>query len=261
MAKVLVTGGTGYLGRHVVTRLIEKGFPVRIMSRKPQSTALHPGSEWIQANLETGQGISQAVQECDAIVHVATNLQHTQQSDVEGTRRLLTAAHDVGVGHIIYISIVGIDHIPFAYYRYKLATEEVVKESSIPWSILRATQFHELADAVLQAVTKLPFAAFVPTDFKAQTVDSREVAFHLCELVESGPSGRVPDFGGPEVLTFGEMAQTWLNVRSIRRMIIPLWLPGGFAHGFRHGENTSPNTPFHGNTTWSQWVQERYSPL
>ncbi len=137
----------------------------------------------------------------------------------------------------------------------------MIKKSDIPWTLLRATQFHEFADLILQTVTKLPFVACIPTDFKAQTVDSWEVASRLCELVESEPSGRVADFGGPEVLTLGEMARTWLKVRCIRRAIVPLWLPGGFAQGFRYGENTSPTTPLHGNTTWSQWLQARYAHI
>ncbi len=127
MTKVLVTGGTGYLGRHVVNILRENGSTPRITSRRPPPASLLPGTEWVQVYLETGQGIEEAVQDCDVIVHTATNLRQTQQSDVAGTQRLLEAARYAGVAHVVYISIVGIDRIPFAYYRYKLATEEVVK--------------------------------------------------------------------------------------------------------------------------------------
>jgi len=176
MTKVLVTGGTGYLGRHVVTSLRENGDTPRIMSRSPRPASLLPGTEWVQAHLESGQGIEDAVQSCDVIVHTATSLSRARQSDVAGTQRLLEAARHAGVAHVVYISIVGIDRIPFAYYRNKLATEEVVKQSGNPWSLLRATQFHKLADRVMQAATKLPCIASVPTDFKAQTVDAREVA-------------------------------------------------------------------------------------
>ena len=259
MTRVLVTGGTGYLGRHVVTILRENGKTPRIMSRSPRPASLLPGTEWVQAHLESGQGIEDAVQSCDVIVHTATSLPRARQSDVAGTQRLLEAARHAGVAHVVYISIVGIDRIPFAYYRYKLATEEVVKQSGNPWSILRATQFHKLADRVMQAATKLPFIAIVPTDFKAQTVDAREVAQRLCDLVASGPQGRAPDFGGPEVLTFGEMARTWLACYKKRRFVVPLWLPGGFAQGVRRGDNTCANEAVHGNTTWMQWLQNKHS--
>ncbi|MDQ6644443.1 MAG: NAD(P)H-binding protein [Chloroflexota bacterium] len=259
MTRVLVTGGTGYLGRHVVTILRENGHTPRIMSRSPRPASLLPGTEWVQAHLASGQGIEDAVQSCDVIVHTATSLSRARQSDVAGTQRLLEAARHAEVVHVVYISIVGIDRIPYAYYRDKLATEEVVKQSGNPWSILRTTQFHKLADRVMQAATKLPFIAIVPTDFKAQTVDAHEVAQRLCDLVASDPQGRAPDFGGPEVLTFGEMARTWLAFYKKRRLVIPLWLPGGFAQGFLRGDNTCPNEAVHGNTTWMQWLQNKHS--
>ncbi len=257
MLKVLVTGGTGYLGRHIVTSLLEAGHTARVMSRKSRPDVLQPGSEWVQAQIGTGQGLAEAVEGCDVIVHAATNPLRAQQIDVVGTQRLLEVAREAAVAHIVYISIVSIDRIPFAYYRHKLAVEEMVKKSGIPWSILRATQFHEFVDLLLQKATKIPFVALLPTDFKAQTVDAREVAQRLCELVTSGPTGRAPDYGGPEVLTVEEMARAWLAERRIRRGIVPLWLPGEFAQSFRRGENTCPDEPLHGQTTWSQWMQQQ----
>ncbi len=258
MSKILVTGGTGYLGRHIVTCLLEAGHTVRIMSRSSQPAILRVGSEWAQAQLETGQGLVEAIQGCDAIVHAATNPLQTQKIDVAGTQRLLETARKAGVTHIVYISIVGIDRIPFPYYKHKVAVENMIKSSGIPWSILRATQFHEFIDLILQQTTKFPFVSLLPTDFKAQTVDAREVAQRLCALVASGPSGHIPDFGGPEVLTFGEMIRAWLAVQEMHRVVVPLWLPGGFARGFRRGENTCPDEPLRGYTTWTQWIQERY---
>jgi uncharacterized protein YbjT (DUF2867 family) len=96
------------------------------------------------------------------------------------------------------------------------------KSSDIPWSILRATQFHEFVDLLLQQATKIPFVSLLPIDFKVQTVDAREVAQRLCELVVSGPRGRAPDYGGPEVLTIGEIARTWLIWQGMHRLIVPL---------------------------------------
>ncbi len=262
MLKVLVTGGTGYLGRQVVTHLLETGYTARIMSRKPQPTDLQPGSEWAQAQMESEMELAEAVKGCDVIVHTATNPQQAQQIDVVGTQRLLKVAREAGVKHIVYISIVGIDRTPFPYYRYKLMVEEMIKSSDIPWSILRATQFHEFVDLLLQQAAKIPFVSLLPTDFKVQTVDAREVAQRLCKLVTSGPSGHAPDYAGPEVLTIGEMAHTWLTWQGMRRLIVPLWLPGKFARRVRRGENTCPDEPLRGQTTWSQWLQEqRYTPV
>ncbi len=261
MSRVLVTGGTGYLGRHVITCLLEAGHTARIMSQRPHPVVLQPGSEWAQAQIETGPELAEAVKGCDVIVHAATDPQHSQQIDVVGTQRLLEAAHEAGVAHIVYISIVGMEDVPFPYYRHKLAVEEMIESSGIPWSILRATQFHEFVDRFLQNATKIPFVSFIPTDLKVQAVDAREVAQRLCELVASGPAGRVPDYGGPEVLTLGEMARSWFAWRGIRNVIVPFWLPGKVAQSFRRGENTCPNEPLHGQITWAQWTQQqRYTP-
>ena len=257
MSRIVVTGGTGYLGRHIVAQLLETGQTVRIMSQKGRPATLQPGSEWAQAQMETGSGLAEAVEGCDVIVHAASDPQRAQQVDVAGTRLLLEAARKAGVAHIVYISIVGIDRIPFAYYRHKLVVEEMIQNSGIPWSILRATQFHEFIDLILQGVTKIPFVALIPTDFKVQSVAASEVARRLCGLVAAGPTGRAPDYGGPEILTSGEMARSWFLWRGIRRVIVPLWIPGNFGNSMRHGENTCPNEPLHGQITWARWMQER----
>ena len=259
MTKVLVTGGAGRLGNKVVKELTETGYSVRIMGRKRQPTNLLSATEWAQADLETGQGITDAVAGIDVIVHAASSpFKHTQQIDVDGTRLLLEQARVAGVAHVIYISIVGIDRIPYHYYRAKLAAEELVKNSGIPWSLLRATQFHYLVDLSFQATTKVPLVTLLPTDLQCQSIAESEVASRLCEIVVAGPSGRLADLGGPEVLTTGEMARTWLMLREMHRSVLPLHLPGKVAQGFRRGYNTCPDQPVRGHITWTEWVQSKY---
>jgi uncharacterized protein YbjT (DUF2867 family) len=258
MTLVLVTGGNGALGREVVPKLIEADYTARIMSRRPRPAKLLPGTEWVQADLETGQGISEAVSGIDVIVHAASSVtRHTRQVDVDGTRMLLEKARAAGVSHVIYISIVGVDRIPFAYYRHKLAAEEVIESAGVPWSILRATQFHYLLDLFLRALTKPPLVTLLPTDLKFQPIATSEVASRLCEIVSTGPGGHLPDIGGPQVHTFGELARTWLDIRGMRRAVIPLPLPGKVAQGFRRGYNTCPEHVL-GKITWAEWVRQRY---
>ncbi len=259
MTKVLVTGGAGMLGREVVKQLTATGYRVRIMSRKRQPTNLPSTTEWVQADLETGQGIADAVTGIDVVVHAASSpFKHTRQIDVEGTRFLLEQARVAGVAHVIYISIVGIDRIPYSYYRAKLAAEELVKDSGIPWSILRATQFHYLVDLFFQAATKMPLVTLLPTDLKCQSIAESEVASRLCEIALAGPCGRLPDLGGPEVLTASQMARTWLMLRGMHRRVLPLHVPGTVAQGFRRGYNTCPEQPVRGHITWNEWVQSKY---
>src|SRR5579859_6767846 len=93
MTRILVTGGNGALGREVVKQLVEMGYTARIMSRRPQPSSLRAGTEWAQADIETGQGVAEAVAGSDVIVHAASSvLRHTRQVDVDGTRLLLAKA-------------------------------------------------------------------------------------------------------------------------------------------------------------------------
>ena len=259
MTKVLVTGGVGMLGSKVVKELTETGYSVRIMSRKRQPTNLLSTTEWAQADLETGQGVANAVAGIDVVVHAASSpFKHTRQIDVEGTRLLLELARVAGAAHVIYISIVGIDRIPYYYYRAKLAAEELVRNSGIPWSLFRATQFHYLVDLFFQAATKVPLVTLLPTDLQCQSIAESEVASRVCEIVVAGPRGRLADLGGPEVLTTGEMLHSWLKLRGMHRRVLPLHLPGKVAQGFRRGYNTCPDQPVRGRITWTEWVQSKY---
>ncbi|MGH2593675.1 MAG: SDR family oxidoreductase [Anaerolineae bacterium] len=257
MTRILVTGGTGVLGRQLVTKLDQAGYTVRVMSRRSQPATRRPGVEWAQADLATGQGLVEAVSGVSVILHAATSpSERTRQIDVDGTRRLLEQARSAGASHFIYVSIVGIERIPHPYYQHKAAVEALVEGAGLPWSILRATQFHDLIDGFLQPVMRFPLM-FGPTDFQFQPVDAGEVAEAVCRCAAAGPSGRLTDMGGPEVLRGGEMARAWLKARGMRRPIIHLPLPGKIAHGFRNGYNTCPQHR-QGRVTWEEWLQKKY---
>ncbi len=274
MTRVLVTGGTGVLGREVVTKLIKADYTVRVMSRKSKAASQWPQVEWAQADLTTGIGLSEAVAGVDTIIHAATDagvtpenatvnsffrktiLRHDGGVDVQGTKLLLEHARRAGVAHCIFISIAGIDYIPFAYYRHKLEAEALVRESGIPWSIVRATQFYQLVDVFVRTGAKWPVLA-LPTDLRGQPVDAGDVAAFLCACVAKGPAGRLPDFGGPEVFTLGEIARTWLDIRGLNKRIIRIPLPGKTAQAIREGRLTCPDEK-QGTTTWKEWVRRTY---
>ena len=95
------------------------------------------------------------------------------------------------------------------------------------------------------------------TDFRFQPVAESEVAHRLSEIVQLGPSGRLPDMGGPEIHTMGELARIWLNLRSMRRIVIPLRRLGKTAQGYRRGYNTCPQQMV-GKITWAEWIKEKY---
>ena len=212
MQRILVTGGAGHLGRLVVQHLNAAGYPVRGMSRRTSPGEEWPGTEWVQADLVTGAGVAEAVAGMDVVVHLAGK--GNWQVDFEGTRRLLEAARAAQVAHVVFISVVGIDRVPWAGGKAKLASEDLIAHSGIPWSILRATQLDYGIDLLLRMMTKLPLVTLLPTDLPLQPVDEEEVAERLCAIVQAGPSGRVPDMGGPEVYTSGELARIWLRQRG-----------------------------------------------
>ncbi|MFE7743622.1 SDR family oxidoreductase [Nocardia sp. NPDC057455] len=243
MTKILVTGGTGALGRLVVDRLRESGHDVRVLSRRP-GAGTHVG------DLRTGTGVAEAAADTDVIVHAASDFRRAGGSDLAQTENLLRQAREVR--HLLYVSIVGIDRIPFRYYRNKLACERAVIDSGVPHTILRATQFHELIAAVLQTVEKWPVAP-LPPDFRFQPVAAADVARRLAALAEGQPLGRAPDFGGPEVRTMAQLAQVWQAARQRPRRIVPLPVPGRIGSAFRAGLNTCPDHP-DGTQTWAQFV-------
>lgn len=254
--KVLVTGGAGSLGRRLVRLLADAGHAARVMSRREPAPAAQAGVEWARADLVTGEGLGAAVEGVKVIVHAASDPRRAEAVDVGGTRRLSVAARAAGVSHLVYISIVGVDEIPFGYYRRKLAAEALVEASGVPHSILRATQFHSLIDFLLSKLARVPLAMPLPTDLKFQSVDETEVAERLAACVEAGARGRLPDFGGPAVLTLGEMAATWKRARGVSKRVVHLPLPGAVAAAFRAGKNTAPASE-RGVKGWEEWLATR----
>ncbi len=253
----MVTGGAGVLGGELVPRLKAAAHTVRVMSRGGPGASRDPEVEWAQASLETGAGLGNAVSGAEAIVHCASSpFRRTEMVDVRGSERLLEHARKAGVSHFLYISIVGIDRIPLGYYKRKLAAEGLVEQAGVPWSILRATQFHTLIDMQLRALMRFPVAV-VPTDFRFQPIDGGEVADRMVEYAAEGPSGQLPELGGPEVHALGDLARTWAEIRGLRRRIIRLPLPGKIAAGFRRGLHTTPDNA-QGTVRWADWVRRKY---
>src|SRR3990172_8391245 len=177
MSRVLITGGTGGLGREAAPRLAGAGATGRGMSRRAAPAEGAP-TEWAQAQIETGEGLAEAVAGVDVIVHCASSpFRRTRVVDVEGTRRLLEAAKAAGVPHFVYISIVGIDRIPLGYYKHKLAAERLIEESGVPYSIQRAPQFHTLVDQIMRNLLRFPVGLY-PAGFKFQPIDPGDGCEH-----------------------------------------------------------------------------------
>ncbi|EIE99991.1 SDR family oxidoreductase [Saccharomonospora glauca] len=236
MSTVAVTGGTGTLGREVVGALAAGGHDVVVTSRSTSS--VRNGVRTVRVDYRSPAGLAAAFDGVDAVVHCATSALGRHGGEVELTRRVLTAARTAGCGHLVYISIVGVDRIPLPYYRSKHATERLVEDGGVPWTVLRATQFHELVVRLLSGVTRPPLA-FVP-DLPVQPVAATEVGARLAALATAPPSGRAPDLGGPEVATLPDLARRYLAAVGRRRRVRPIGLFGSVYAGYRAGYHLAP---------------------
>src|SRR5215211_6287721 len=232
--RILVTGGTGTLGRLVVARLQDASCTVRVLSRRSQET--RDGIEFVTADLATGEGIEAAVEGAEIIVHCAGS----SKGDEDKALNLVRAASRAGARHLGYISVVGADRIPvvsrvdramFGYFASKLAAERAVADSGLPWTTLRATQFHDLILTVARQMARLPVIP-VPSGFRVQPVEADEVAARLVELTLGEPAGLVADMGGPRVYGAAELLRGYLRATQRLRPIVPVRLPGMAARVF-----------------------------
>jgi uncharacterized protein YbjT (DUF2867 family) len=263
MDTVLVTGGTGHLGRDLVARL-KGSHQVRVLARSPGSD---PDVEWVRGDLATGEGIAEALARIQTVIHAATLSPAARRGyfvpkdlwsspaevDREGTGRLLDEAAAAGIGHFIYVSIVGIDKPRVPYLRRKLEAENLVSSGPVPWSIARATQFHWLQDRLLGRMAQLPVLP-LPSNLPMEAVDTTDFADYLVQCVRNGPSGRLPDFGGPEVLTFAEAFDQWRDIRARQVRTLPFPLPQVIRNGAASMFLTGPGSR-RGIVTWSDWLR------
>ncbi|MFF8879273.1 SDR family oxidoreductase [Streptomyces flaveolus] len=245
MTTILVTGGTGTLGRLVTERLRADGHEVRVLSRHAQPYAVDLR--------EGGAGLDAALDGVDTVVHCAT----TQTGgDERAATNLLAEARRAGVRHLVYISIVGVDRVPLGYYRTKLAVERLVEESGLGWTVLRTTQFHDLVVRLLQGLAKPP-VMLVPAKVADQPVEVREVADRLAELAAGEPAGRVPDLGGPQVRSFESLGRAYLAATGRRRTVVNVPLAGKTYRAFRSGGHLAPDRAL-GKGTFEEYLAARF---
>ncbi|CAN5170819.1 NAD(P)H-binding protein [soil metagenome] len=252
---ILVTGATGTLGRQVLPLLLDAGHRIRSLSR--HDVPDRPGVEHTTVDLLTATGLSDAVRGVDTVLHLAG----AQKGDTAGTQNLVDAATTAGVRHLVYISVVGADRVPvvsgvdramFGYFAEKRGAELAIERSGIPFTILRATQFHDLALLTAQTMAKLPvMPSFAGVSF--QPVETAEVAVRLAELTRGEPAGLVPDLGGPRIYPMREMLRGYLTATGTRRPILSVGSPGGAARAMRAGANLTPERAV-GTRTWEEFL-------
>ncbi|MFS8204366.1 SDR family oxidoreductase (plasmid) [Streptomyces sp. CWNU-52B] len=245
--RIAVAGGTGLVGRYVVEELTAGGHEPVVLARSRG------------VDLVSGAGLDPAMAGVDAVVDVS-NLQTTSGKKSIAffesvSRNLVAAGARVGVRHHVVLSIVGLERVGLGYYQGKLRQEEVVTEggSEVPWSVLRATQFHEFP---LQVLDQVPGPIAVVPRMRTQPVAAREVAQHLVGLVLGPPQGMAPELAGPRVEELVDMARRLVRARGQRRMLLPVTMPGAVGKAMARGGNLPAGPGARGSQTYDQWLTE-----
>jgi uncharacterized protein YbjT (DUF2867 family) len=255
-ATVLVTGGTGLLGRVVVHRLRAAGCQVRVLTRNPSRATAVAGAELFPGDLRDPASLRRALSFAQVVVHCASDIQSAHDVDVSGTLSLIKAMRDLEVGHLVYVSIVGVDRLPIRYYRAKRDVEAIIQSHGVPWTIQRTTQFHPFIETMLSRSARFPLIA-CPRGLRYQPIAVEEVADRLVHHVGAGPVGMAEDLGGPEVLPVRALASSWLSTTGRRRLLLPVPFPGALGRQFRAGANLCPGQASAG-LTWQQYLDQAH---
>ncbi len=248
---ILVTGGTGTLGKLVLPRLRAAGAEdLRVLSRHPRTP--DDGITYQTGDLRQDHGIAAALDGVETVLHLAG----AAKGDDIVAANLVRTARAAGVRHLVYVSVIAADRVPIGYMRNKAAAERTIADSGIPFTTLRAAQFHQLVIKAARAMAKSPVVP-MPGGIRWQPVDADEVAARLVELTLGEPSGRVRDLAGPEVLALRDMVSDWLRASGRHRLRIPVRVPGRLGKVYRAGGNLNLADAETGKRTWKQFLAEQ----
>jgi uncharacterized protein YbjT (DUF2867 family) len=245
ITRVAVAGGTGTVGRFVVEALRRDGYEVVVLTR---STGV---------DLVSGAGLDDAIAGADAVVDVSSvQTQSARASERffgSVTTNLLTAESRAGVAHHVALGIVGSDRAPHGYYAGKAVQERLIENGAVPWTILRATQFHEFARRLLGEVRIGPVVV-VPV-MRTQPVAARTVGEQLARFAVAGPAGRVPDLAGPREERMPELVRRIAAVERLSGRVITVPLPGGFGRALRDGTILPGPGAVLDGPTFDEWLR------
>jgi uncharacterized protein YbjT (DUF2867 family) len=251
---ILVTGGTGVLGRKVVKELLKRNVTPTILSRRVRTVA---NVEMVQGNLLDTSSLPQVLTNIEVIIHCATNPGKPKE-DIEGTKNLLEAAKRSGVKHFVLISIVGIDTVGWMpYYRAKLEQETLVAKSGIPYSILRTAQFHEFVAMMLSSLGRKNLQ-WLPGGLILQPVQVEAVAVKLAKVALDNPTGRLADLVGPEPRSFVSLGKEWLAAQGKTKRVFVIPIPKFLA---RVWQPVAGATAEKAGESWTMWLQKHSSEI
>ncbi|MGW6743601.1 SDR family oxidoreductase [Streptomyces sp. NPDC055025] len=241
--RVAVAGGTGLVGRHVVEELSAAGHEPVVLARARG------------VDLVSGAGLDEAMAGVEAVVDVTNVTTMSARKAISFFEavggNLLDAGARAGVRHHVALSIVGIDRVGHGYYQGKIRQEERVRSGRVPWTVLRATQFHEFAQ---QTVDLFPGPLAVVPRMNTQPIAAREVAQRLVGLILGPAQGMAPELAGPRVEQLVDMVRKLLRAQRRRRLLLPVRFPGA-AGAAMAGDGQLPTGPGpRGAQTFDEWL-------
>jgi uncharacterized protein YbjT (DUF2867 family) len=243
--KIAVAGGTGVAGRWTVEALRADGHEAIVIARSAG------------VDLVSGDGVDAALAGVDAVIDAANVASSGKRASSEffeaTTRTLMRAAAGAGVRHIVALSIIGIDRVPYGYYQGKLRQEQVLQESPVPVSVLRAAQFHEFPG---QYLATMPGPVVVVPRWRAQPVAAREVGAALARIAAGDPVA-MSELAGPREEIMADMIRQVVRARGNRRLVVSVRLPGATGRAMAAGGGLPGGPGLRGTQTFSDWVTEQ----
>jgi uncharacterized protein YbjT (DUF2867 family) len=245
--KIIVIGGTGLIGSKVVTKLRESGF---------EAVAASPNSG---VNTITGDGLAEALTGASVVVDVSNSPSFADAAVLAffetSTRNLLAAEAAAGVRHHVALSVVGTERLAESgYFRAKIAQEKLIKDNSIPYSIVHATQFFEFIKSIADGATDGDTVRLAPV--LIQPIAAEDVATAVSKVAVGAPVNGVVEVAGPEQFRLDELVRRYLSTRDDRRSVIAD--PRSRYFGAQLGERTLvPDHASLGEIGFDDWLSRQ----
>lgn len=246
--KIVVIGGTGLIGSKLVKNLRHRGHDVVAAS---PSTGV---------NTLTGEGLSETIRDTQVVIDVANSPSFEDKAVLEffetSGRNLLAAEAIAGVKHHVALSVVGTDRLlASGYFRAKLAQENLIKSSKIPYTIVRATQFFEFVGAIADSATEDQTIRLPPA--MMQPIVSDDVAAFLADVAEQEPLNGMIELAGPEMIGMDELVRRFLSSNRDPREVITDGSVGYFGTTVDDRSLTPGDGPRIGPTRFEDWLSHR----
>jgi uncharacterized protein YbjT (DUF2867 family) len=244
--KIVVIGGSGLIGTKLVNKLRQHGHEV--LAASPSSGV----------NTLTGQGLAEALAGAQVVVDVANSPSFEDKAALEffetSGRNLLAAEATAGVGHHVALSVVGTDRLlASGYFRAKMAQENLIKASKIPYTILRSTQFFEFVSGIAQSATDGQTVRLSPA--LVQPIVSDDVADALADIAVGKPVNGKVEVAGPERIRLDELVRRYLSANRDARKVITDVHARYFGIELNDQSLTPGDNPRIGKTRFEDWLK------